>query len=77
MIKWLYYLTIIFTFGIKNLPLTDDWRRHIDARRKALQRRRTKRRGVADGGNNFGASGDRFYNGAAQTDGNFEEVLNI
>jgi hypothetical protein len=32
---------------------------------------------VADGGNNFGASGDRFYNGAAQTDGNFEEVLNI
>ncbi|XP_046656401.1 uncharacterized protein LOC124349668 isoform X3 [Daphnia pulicaria] len=59
----------------QNLPLTDDWRRHIDARRKALQRRRTKRRGVADGGNNFGASGDRFYNGAAQTDGNFEELL--
>ena len=55
--------------------MTDDWRRHIDARRKALQRRRTKRRGVADGGSNFAANGDRFYNGAAQTDGSFEEVL--
>jgi hypothetical protein len=54
--------------------MTDDWRRHIDARRKALQRRRTKRRGVADGGSNFTANGDRFYNGAAQTDGSFEEV---
>ncbi|KAI9559854.1 hypothetical protein GHT06_013861 [Daphnia sinensis] len=59
----------------ENLPLTDDWRRHIDARRKALQRRRTKRRGVADGGSNFGANGDRYYNGSVQTDGNFEELL--
>ncbi|XP_045026518.1 uncharacterized protein LOC116930012 isoform X4 [Daphnia magna] len=59
----------------QNLPLTDDWRRHIDARRKALQRRRTKRRGVADGGSHFGANGDRYYNGSVQTDGNFEELL--
>lgn len=59
----------------ENLPLTDDWRRHIDARRKALQRRRTKRRGVADGGSHFGANGDRYYNGSVQTDGNFEELL--
>lgn len=57
--------------------MTDDWRRHIDARRKALQRRRTKRRGVADGGATFGANGERFYNGTVQTDGNFEEVLFI
>ena len=55
-------------------PLTDDWRRQIDARRKALQRRRNRRRGIADGGTTILGNGERLLNGISQTEEDFEEV---
>lgn len=58
---------------VQNYPLTDDWRRHIDARRRALQRKRTKRRMATDG-TGFHGTPERFQNGAAQTEDDFEEV---
>ena len=54
--------------------MADDWRRQFDARRKALQRRRNRRRGVADGGATVANHGDRVLNGAAQTEEDFEQV---
>ena len=50
--------------------MSDDWRRQLEAKRKALQRRRHRRRGVADGG----ATYERHKNGDSQTDSNFEQV---
>ena len=61
------------------MPLTDDWRRHIDARRKALQRRRARRRGLTDVGvaGMAASNGERQYNGSNQTEANFEEVKRL